>query len=141
PWRGGGGGAGARCGRRGRGRGRGCCCCWRWRRRRAAARPSRARCPPSGCAWPTPPGPCSSSRSASPEATGGCLRSTCGSSASGTQTSASKGRTTFRNRSIDVPVWSKLESGHLPSMQQLVQILDNEMKLNVHMESMPHHRS
>ncbi|KAJ7420385.1 Selenoprotein T [Willisornis vidua] len=41
----------------------------------------------------------------------------------------------------DVPVWSKLESGHLPSMQQLVQILDNEMKLNVHMESMPHHRS
>lgn len=42
---------------------------------------------------------------------------------------------------VDVPVWSKLESGHLPSMQQLVQILDNEMKLNVHMESMPHHRS
>lgn len=42
---------------------------------------------------------------------------------------------------LDVPVWSKLESGHLPSMQQLVQILDNEMKLNVHMESMPHHRS
>ncbi|EMP37996.1 Selenoprotein T [Chelonia mydas] len=41
----------------------------------------------------------------------------------------------------DVPVWSKLESGHLPSMQQLVQILDNEMKLNVHMESMHHHRS
>ncbi|KAH0624075.1 hypothetical protein JD844_007412 [Phrynosoma platyrhinos] len=41
----------------------------------------------------------------------------------------------------DVPVWSKLESGHLPSMQQLVQILDNEMKLNVHMEQMPHHRS
>ncbi|KAF7652971.1 hypothetical protein LDENG_00088830 [Lucifuga dentata] len=30
----------------------------------------------------------------------------------------------------DVPVWSKLESGHLPSMQQLVQILDNEMKMN-----------
>ncbi|KAG7457003.1 hypothetical protein MATL_G00242030 [Megalops atlanticus] len=30
----------------------------------------------------------------------------------------------------DVPVWSKLESGHLPSMQQLVQILENEMKLN-----------
>lgn len=42
---------------------------------------------------------------------------------------------------IDVPVWSKLESGHLPSMQQLVQILDNEMKLNVHMDSIPHHRS
>lgn len=42
---------------------------------------------------------------------------------------------------VDVPVWSKLESGHLPSMQQLVEILDNEMKLNVHMESMPHHRS
>ncbi|KAL1778067.1 selenoprotein T [Sigmodon hispidus] len=41
----------------------------------------------------------------------------------------------------DVPVWSKLESGHLPSMQQLVQILDNEMKLNVHMDSIPHHRS
>lgn len=42
---------------------------------------------------------------------------------------------------LDVPVWSKLESGHLPSMQQLVQILDNEMKLNVHMEQIPHHRS
>lgn len=42
---------------------------------------------------------------------------------------------------VDVPVWSKLESGHLPSMQQLVQILDNEMKLNVHMDSIPHHRS
>lgn len=41
----------------------------------------------------------------------------------------------------DVPVWSKLESGHLPSMQQLVQILDNEMKLNVHMDSIPLHRS
>ncbi|KAJ8378107.1 hypothetical protein AAFF_G00248210 [Aldrovandia affinis] len=41
----------------------------------------------------------------------------------------------------DVPVWSKLESGHLPSMQQLVQILENEMKLNVHMDSLPHQRS
>uniref|UniRef100_A0A3P9JDR1 Selenoprotein T n=1 Tax=Oryzias latipes TaxID=8090 RepID=A0A3P9JDR1_ORYLA len=41
----------------------------------------------------------------------------------------------------DVPVWSKLESGHLPSMQQLVQILDNEMKMNVHMNSRPHHHS
>uniref|UniRef100_A0A8C5L160 Selenoprotein T n=1 Tax=Jaculus jaculus TaxID=51337 RepID=A0A8C5L160_JACJA len=41
----------------------------------------------------------------------------------------------------DVPVWSKLESGHLPSMQQLVQILDNEMKLHVHMDSILHHRS
>ncbi|XP_036098981.1 thioredoxin reductase-like selenoprotein T isoform X2 [Molossus molossus] len=41
----------------------------------------------------------------------------------------------------DVPVWSKLESGHLPSVQQLVQILDSEMKLNVHMDSIPHHRS
>uniref|UniRef100_A0A8C7ETI9 Selenoprotein T n=1 Tax=Neovison vison TaxID=452646 RepID=A0A8C7ETI9_NEOVI len=41
----------------------------------------------------------------------------------------------------DVPVWSKLESGHLPSMQQLVQILDSEMKLNVHMDSIPYHRS
>lgn len=39
----------------------------------------------------------------------------------------------------DVPVWSKLESGHLPSMQQLVQILDNEMKMNVHMNTRPHH--
>nr|XP_009674636.1 PREDICTED: selenoprotein T isoform X1 [Struthio camelus australis] len=176
----------------------------------------------------------------SPEATDGCLRSTCGLLASGTQTSALKGRTIFLNLYIDlqvvislwelnaaicmmrpvmlqgnlkhiasflsvfklvligliivgkdpfaffgmqapsiwqwgqenkvyacmmvfflsnmienqcmstgafeitlndVPVWSKLESGHLPSMQQLVQILDNEMKLNVHMESMPHHRS
>ncbi|KAK7945657.1 hypothetical protein WMY93_001385 [Mugilogobius chulae] len=37
----------------------------------------------------------------------------------------------------DVPVWSKLESGHLPSMQQLVQILDNEMKMNVHMDTRP----
>ena len=42
---------------------------------------------------------------------------------------------------VDVPVWSKLESGHLPSMQQLVQILDNEMKLNVHMDSIPHLQS
>lgn len=41
----------------------------------------------------------------------------------------------------DVPVWSKLESGHLPSLQQLVQILDNEMKLNVPMDAIPHHRS
>uniref|UniRef100_W5M178 Selenoprotein T n=1 Tax=Lepisosteus oculatus TaxID=7918 RepID=W5M178_LEPOC len=41
----------------------------------------------------------------------------------------------------DVPVWSKLESGHLPSMQQLVQILENEMKLNARMDSLPHHRS
>ncbi|CAK6969458.1 hypothetical protein LDENG_00088830 [Scomber scombrus] len=41
----------------------------------------------------------------------------------------------------DVPVWSKLESGHLPSMQQLVQILDNEMKMNVHMNTRPHHHS
>uniref|UniRef100_A0A3Q3ARN7 Selenoprotein T n=1 Tax=Kryptolebias marmoratus TaxID=37003 RepID=A0A3Q3ARN7_KRYMA len=41
----------------------------------------------------------------------------------------------------DVPVWSKLESGHLPSMQQLVQILDNEMKMNVHMNTRPHPHS
>ncbi|PWA25153.1 hypothetical protein CCH79_00005283 [Gambusia affinis] len=41
----------------------------------------------------------------------------------------------------DVPVWSKLESGHLPSMQQLVQILDNEMKMNVHMNTRTHHHS
>uniref|UniRef100_A0A3Q3DAW5 Selenoprotein T n=1 Tax=Hippocampus comes TaxID=109280 RepID=A0A3Q3DAW5_HIPCM len=41
----------------------------------------------------------------------------------------------------DVPVWSKLESGHLPSMQQLVQILDNEMKMNVHMNTKPLHHS
>uniref|UniRef100_A0A672LE94 Selenoprotein T n=2 Tax=Sinocyclocheilus grahami TaxID=75366 RepID=A0A672LE94_SINGR len=41
----------------------------------------------------------------------------------------------------DVPVWSKLEAGHLPSMQQLVQILENEMKMNVHMDTLPHHRS
>lgn len=41
--------------------------------------------------------------------------------------------------SLDVPVWSKLESGHLPSMQQLVQILDNEMKMNVHMNTRTHH--
>lgn len=38
----------------------------------------------------------------------------------------------------DVPVWSKIESGHLPSMQQLVQILDNEMKMNVHMNTGTH---
>uniref|UniRef100_A0A3B4APK6 Selenoprotein T n=1 Tax=Periophthalmus magnuspinnatus TaxID=409849 RepID=A0A3B4APK6_9GOBI len=42
---------------------------------------------------------------------------------------------------LNVPVWSKLESGHLPSMQQLVQILDNEMKMNVHMDTRPHHHS
>lgn len=41
----------------------------------------------------------------------------------------------------DVPVWSKLESGHLPSMQQLVQILENEMKMNVPMDPLPHSRS
>ncbi|KAG5847757.1 hypothetical protein ANANG_G00129600 [Anguilla anguilla] len=41
----------------------------------------------------------------------------------------------------DVPVWSKLESGHLPSMQQLVQILENEMKMNVHMDALPNQRS
>uniref|UniRef100_A0AAR2IGY4 Selenoprotein T n=1 Tax=Pygocentrus nattereri TaxID=42514 RepID=A0AAR2IGY4_PYGNA len=41
----------------------------------------------------------------------------------------------------DVPVWSKLESGHLPSMQQLVQILENEMKLNAHMDTLPLQRS
>lgn len=41
----------------------------------------------------------------------------------------------------DVPVWSKLESGYLHSMQQLVQILDDEMKLNVHMDSIPHLQS
>ncbi len=42
---------------------------------------------------------------------------------------------------LDVPVWSKLESGQLPSMQQLVQILENEMKMNVHMDTLPHHLS
>jgi len=41
----------------------------------------------------------------------------------------------------DMPVWSKLESGHLPSMQQLVQILENEMKMNVPMDTLPHPRS
>ena len=41
----------------------------------------------------------------------------------------------------DVSVWSKLDSGHLPSMQQLVQILDSEMKLSVHMDSITHHQS
>lgn len=41
----------------------------------------------------------------------------------------------------DVPVWSKLESGHLPSMQQLLQILENEMKLNAHMDTLPLQRS
>lgn len=41
----------------------------------------------------------------------------------------------------DVPVWSKLESGHLPSMQQLVQILENEMKMSMHMDTLPPHQS
>uniref|UniRef100_A0A8B9JH79 Selenoprotein T n=1 Tax=Astyanax mexicanus TaxID=7994 RepID=A0A8B9JH79_ASTMX len=41
----------------------------------------------------------------------------------------------------DVPVWSKLESGHLPSMQQLVQILENEMKLNALMDTLPLQRA
>lgn len=41
----------------------------------------------------------------------------------------------------DVPVWSKLESGHLPSIQQLVQILENEMKMNVPMDTLTHPRS
>lgn len=41
----------------------------------------------------------------------------------------------------DVPVWSKLQSGHLPSMQQLVQILENEMKMNVPMDTLSHPRS
>lgn len=41
----------------------------------------------------------------------------------------------------DMPVWSKLQSGHLPSMQQLLQILENEMKLSAHMDSLPHRRA
>lgn len=41
----------------------------------------------------------------------------------------------------DVPVWSKLQSGHLPSLQQLVQILENEMKLSAHMDSLPYRRA
>lgn len=41
----------------------------------------------------------------------------------------------------DVPVWSKLQSGHLPSMQQLVQILENEMKLSAHLDSLPNRRA
>ncbi|GAA6090965.1 thioredoxin reductase-like selenoprotein T1a [Tachysurus ichikawai] len=41
----------------------------------------------------------------------------------------------------DVPVWSKLESGHLPSMQQLVQILENEMKMNMPMDRLPQYHS
>uniref|UniRef100_A0A4W4FG80 Selenoprotein T n=1 Tax=Electrophorus electricus TaxID=8005 RepID=A0A4W4FG80_ELEEL len=41
----------------------------------------------------------------------------------------------------DVPVWSKLESGHLPSMQQLVQILENEIKMNVPMDRTLRHHS
>ena len=49
--------------------------------------------------------------------------------------------TLFCVLSADVPVWSKLESGHLPSMQQLVQILENEMKLNAHMDTLPLQRS
>ncbi|KAK3546255.1 hypothetical protein QTP70_025177 [Hemibagrus guttatus] len=41
----------------------------------------------------------------------------------------------------DVPVWSKLESGHLPSMQQLVQILENEMKMNMPMDRLSQYHS
>lgn len=41
----------------------------------------------------------------------------------------------------DVPVWSKLQSGHLPSLQQLVQILENEMKMNIPMDSLPQYHS
>ncbi|KAA0714648.1 Thioredoxin reductase-like selenoprotein T1b [Triplophysa tibetana] len=41
----------------------------------------------------------------------------------------------------DVPVWSKLQSVHLPCMQQLVQILENEMKLSTHLDSLPHRRA
>lgn len=30
----------------------------------------------------------------------------------------------------DVPVWSKLQSGYVPNIQELFQILDNHMKMN-----------
>lgn len=30
----------------------------------------------------------------------------------------------------DVPVWSKLQSGYVPNMQELYQILDNHLKMN-----------
>jgi selT/selW/selH-like putative selenoprotein len=30
----------------------------------------------------------------------------------------------------DVPVWSKLQSGYVPNIQELFQILDNHLKMN-----------
>lgn len=30
----------------------------------------------------------------------------------------------------DVPVWSKLQSGYVPNVQELCQILDNHLKMN-----------
>lgn len=30
----------------------------------------------------------------------------------------------------DVPIWSKLQSGHVPNIQELFQILDNHLKMN-----------
>ena len=42
----------------------------------------------------------------------------------------------------DVPVWSKLQSGHLPSVQQLVQIIENQKMMNGHgAEAMSRRRS
>lgn len=31
---------------------------------------------------------------------------------------------------LDVPVWSKLETGRIPSPQEILQIIENHMKFN-----------
>lgn len=31
---------------------------------------------------------------------------------------------------LDVPIWSKLQSGYVPNIQELFQILDNHLKMN-----------
>uniref|UniRef100_A0A671KBL2 Selenoprotein T n=1 Tax=Sinocyclocheilus anshuiensis TaxID=1608454 RepID=A0A671KBL2_9TELE len=36
----------------------------------------------------------------------------------------------FLSGLLDVPIWSKLQSGYVPSVQELFQILDNHLKMN-----------
>uniref|UniRef100_A0A673ND83 Selenoprotein T n=1 Tax=Sinocyclocheilus rhinocerous TaxID=307959 RepID=A0A673ND83_9TELE len=36
----------------------------------------------------------------------------------------------FLSGLLDVPIWSKLQSGYVPSIQELFQILDNHLKMN-----------
>ncbi len=31
---------------------------------------------------------------------------------------------------LDVPIWSKMQSGYVPNIQELFQILDNHLKMN-----------